>query len=136
MWPDTTKLIFAFAQLCLTTFKSFRYIKKATLSSGPSSAPFLQYSSGTSFDFLAKIVGVHNPLFPWKTQFYFTISSLWLHILLKCSTSIFLNCHVCHGNRGRQISFIFKSLHLFFSFLILFTFENNRSAVGFSTFCD
>jgi hypothetical protein len=45
----------------------------------------------------------------------------------------FFNYYVCHGCGGHQILFIFNSLHLFIFFLPLFTFENDRSAVGFST---
>jgi hypothetical protein len=43
------------------------------------SAPVLQYGSGPSSDFLAKILGVVNPPFLCNTQFYFPLSSLLLH---------------------------------------------------------
>jgi hypothetical protein len=52
------------------------------------SAPVLQHGSGLSSDFLAKILDVDTPPFPWKTQFYFALSSLIFYSLVKCSTFI------------------------------------------------
>jgi hypothetical protein len=52
------------------------------------SALVLKYGSGSSSDFLAKILSVDTPPFLWKTQFYFPLSSLLLHILVKCSIFI------------------------------------------------
>jgi hypothetical protein len=40
------------------------------------SAPVLQYGSGPSSVFLAKILGVNTALFLFNTQFYFPLSSL------------------------------------------------------------
>jgi hypothetical protein len=50
-------------------------------------ASFLQYGSGLSSDFLAKISGVDTPPFSWKT-FYFPLSSLLLHSLMRCYISV------------------------------------------------
>jgi hypothetical protein len=36
----------------------------------------LQYDSGPSSDFLARMLGVDTPLFLFKMQFYFPLSSL------------------------------------------------------------
>jgi hypothetical protein len=92
----------------------------------------LQYGSGPSSDFLSKILGVDTTTFLWKTQFYFPLSSVLLHTLIKGSIFIlsaiaqvvacllmvwppvfhsqagfyfyfFFNYHVYHGYRGRQI---------------------------------
>jgi hypothetical protein len=58
-------------------------------------APVLQYGSGPSSDFLAKILGVNTPHFFHITQFYFPLSSLLLHKSHKrqnpyivCSSSV------------------------------------------------
>jgi hypothetical protein len=62
----------------------------AALTRGPGpllpsdSAPVLQYGSGPSSDFLAKISGVDNSLFLCNTRFYFPLPSL---LLCKSDTS-------------------------------------------------
>jgi hypothetical protein len=59
-------------------------VPKETLTRGPGRlltsdlALVLQYGSGTSSDFLAKILGVDTPLFLCNTKFYFSLSSLLL----------------------------------------------------------
>jgi hypothetical protein len=71
---------------CIINFYEICYWY-STLTRGPGqllpcdSDPVLQYGSGPSSDFLAKILGVDTPLFLWKTQFYFLLSSLLLDTL-------------------------------------------------------
>jgi hypothetical protein len=50
-------------------------------------APVLKYGSGPSSDFLAKMLGVDTPPFPWKTQFHLLLSLLLLHRLMRCCVS-------------------------------------------------
>jgi hypothetical protein len=71
------------------------WIPKFALTRGPSqllpsdSAPVLQYGSGPSSDFLAKIFGVDTPRFLCSTQFYFPLSSL---LLCKSSKRVLSLC--------------------------------------------
>jgi hypothetical protein len=72
-----------------------------------------------------------------KLSWYFS----WWRVCLRCGRpgfdsqwGDFFNHHVCNGFGDRTVSFIFfYSLHLFIFFLPLFTFENERRKVGFST---
>jgi hypothetical protein len=82
------------AQTGKQIWKTMAHISLMTLTMGPGRllysnlAPVLQYCSGLSSVFLAKILGVDTPPFLWTTQFYFPLSSLLLHILVKCSIFI------------------------------------------------
>jgi hypothetical protein len=64
------------------------------------SAPGLQCGSGSSSDFRAKILGADTPPFLWKTQFYFSLSSLLLHILVKCR--ILISSATARGKTQRR----------------------------------
>jgi hypothetical protein len=113
----------------------------------------LQYVSGPSSDFLAKILGVDTPLFLCNTQFCFPLSSL-----LFCKSSKRIASSVYHRSSvGSLYAYgavdpglvpkyavfflITRSVmavktvkwHLFFYFLssFFFTFVNERSAVDF-----
>jgi hypothetical protein len=99
-------------------FETCRMVRSATickvketliliLKRGPSrllpsdSAPILQYGNGPSSDFLAKILGVDTPPLLWKTQFYFSLVSLFLHILVYFSST---------AADDRQVSLLFPVL--------------------------
>jgi hypothetical protein len=100
-------------------------------------------------------------MFVWNTQFYFARSSLLLHkagivhfflyaimqqlayLLVVWPTHvriakqfIFFNLHIYNGYGDPNISFAFKSLHLYVFFFLLLTFEKGRSTVGLSTYYD
>jgi hypothetical protein len=138
----------------------FKYssIHSPDLTSGPgrlkssNSAPVLQYGSGLSSDFLAKMWSTDTPLFLCNTQFYFPLPSLKVCKSLKVGLlmlsaivqlamclprcrrlgfdsqwSDLFNHHVYNDFGGRKIYFYFNSLHLFILFLPLCTFENERS---------
>jgi hypothetical protein len=51
------------------------------------STPVLQYDSGPSYDFMAKILYVNTPLFLFNTEFYFPLSSLLVHKSYKCRST-------------------------------------------------
>jgi hypothetical protein len=103
------------------------------------SAPFLQYVSGPSSNCLASIIGVGTPLilrnkqfflhhfsllllykFP-RTIFSLTVETHFVACLLRLrrpefdSQLLFLKLHV---SGGRKIPIVFKSSHLFSSFLL------------------
>jgi hypothetical protein len=115
----------------------------------------LQYGSGPSSDFLAKILDVNTPLFLYNAQFYLSYSSL-LHCkshksrhpqVLHGSTAgsmfayvagnvssipkyvPFFNHYVCNGFQDCKIPFFFALIFVLFP---IFTFKNERSAVDFS----
>jgi hypothetical protein len=102
----------------------------------------LQYGSGPSSDFLAKILGLDTSWFLCNIQFYFPLSTLLVCKSSKriassvhhCSSVgnmyvygggdlgsvpkcvVFFNHQICNGCEGCKVSF-FKLLHLFYFFL-------------------
>jgi hypothetical protein len=120
------------------------------------SAPFLQYGSGPSSDFLAKILGVDTTPFPWNTGFYFAVSSLFrcclarrYNRLLRAMLQLVLRMFAAQPTRVLvHCRFFFFLITMYimalddfkfnlFSnlcvyFLSLYIFEDDRSAVGFS----
>jgi hypothetical protein len=70
---------------CLFVFDSAA--ASYTLTRGPSplkpsdSAPVLQYCSGLSSNFLTKILDIDTPLFLFNTQFYFSLSLLFISLI-------------------------------------------------------
>jgi hypothetical protein len=90
----------------LTADSRYGVSRVTTLTRGPGrlkhsdSAPVLQYGSGPSSDFLAKILGVDTALFLCNTLFYFLLSSL-LH----------------HTSRKRRTLTLFAILQLVFAYV-------------------
>jgi hypothetical protein len=139
-------------------------LRQTTLTRGsgrfiaPDSALVLQYGSGPSSDFLAKILDINTPLFLLNTQFHF----LGFHYYFKClikegtlmlfktaqliaclpmvrATQIwfpmsfpFLITMSIMALEAIKFNLLFKSLHLFIFYLPLFAYENKRSSAGFS----
>jgi hypothetical protein len=58
------------------------------------SAPGLQYDSGPSSGFLARILGVDTPLFLCNTQLYFPLCSLFLRKSRKRRTHTYIHTYI------------------------------------------
>jgi hypothetical protein len=130
-----------FQSLYKSKTEAYAYYYLFSLTRGPSqllpsdSALVLQYGSGPSSDFLAKILGVDTLWFLCNTQFYFPFSSLLpyksskrivfpvcccssagsLCVCLWCRTPgfssqviCFFNHQVCNGCEGCKVSFLFQ----------------------------
>jgi hypothetical protein len=99
------------------------------------SSPVLQYGSGPSPEFLAKILSVNTLLFLCNTRFYFPLFHCCF-ISLKEVSALMLSAIVQFvykvggwGSIPNEVIF-FNSLHIFIFFLTLFAFESE------GVFCD
>jgi hypothetical protein len=116
----------------------------------------LQYDSGPSSVFLAKISGANISPFLWKTVLsstFFTVTSysckeLCNHVINNSLDGSMLLYDAADLSSTTLQTFVFlitmyvtaikfhyfKSLHLFIFFLPLFIFKNETNTVGFSTY--
>jgi hypothetical protein len=129
---------------CLFTFESaaasYTPYKGTRLIEATDLAPVLQYGSGLSSDFLAKILRVDTPLFLWNMQFCFTVSPLLVYKSheSRCTyvvhdtsfgSSVFAYGVGSWGSIPNEVIFLItmsvmaleaRNIHLLFKFLHLF----------------
>jgi hypothetical protein len=138
---------------CISEWENnFQSQRKSSRLLPSNSTPVLQYGSGSSSDFLAKILGVHTLLFLCNTQLCFSLSlpllcmsSKRIFLSVHCRSSVdsmcaysvsdpcsvlkyafFFNHQVCNGCGGCKMSFIFQVfafIYILFSFIHIWEWE-------------